>query len=102
VVGIGDLRRDEAPVKRSARDNVRSPQILCDHAGLEQSKVEFEVTHPALCKIDQAAGKIKQQVEKVVDKVKDALTDMNPQVRQQAYYLLSQIGEDPRSWRTSR
>ncbi len=29
-------------------------------------------------------------------KIKDALTDMNPSVRQQAYYLLQQIGEDPR------
>lgn len=29
-------------------------------------------------------------------KIKDALIDMNPQVRQQAYFLLQQIGEDPR------
>jgi HEAT repeat protein len=29
-------------------------------------------------------------------KVKEALTDMNPNVRQQAYHLLFQIGEDPR------
>jgi HEAT repeat protein len=29
-------------------------------------------------------------------KVKNALTDMNPNVRQQAYQLLTQIGEDPR------
>ena len=29
-------------------------------------------------------------------KIKDALTDMNQNVRQQAYYLLQQIGDDPR------
>lgn len=29
-------------------------------------------------------------------KIKEALVDMNPNVRQQAYFLLQQIGEDPR------
>lgn len=36
------------------------------------------------------------QAKLAAPKVKDAMTDMNPNVRMQAYQFLSQIGEDPR------
>jgi len=93
VDGLGDknveVRRLAAQTLAPMRIGDKSVVIAMAY-GLEDSDDVFR----QICM--NALAQLGAQAKLAGPKVKIALTDMNPNVRQQAYYLLTQTGDDPR------